>query len=69
VKRLLVGLGYTIHTPAEVFGTRDAALGATDAEWLAHVVKTGWAVLNRDTAIMRRPDELAAYRRAGVRPR
>jgi hypothetical protein len=30
------------------------------------VAKTGWAVLNRDTNIMRRRDELAAYRRAGV---
>ena len=34
--------------------------------WLEKVAKTGWAVLNRDTKIMRRRDELAAYRRAGV---
>lgn len=62
----MVDLGYVVHTPAELFGTREAALGASDALWLAKVAKTGWAVLNRDTNIMRRRDELAAYRRAGV---
>jgi hypothetical protein len=66
VRRLLVDLGYVVHTPAEVFGTREAALGASDELWLEKVAKSGWAVLNRDTNIMRRRDELAAYRRAGV---
>jgi PIN like domain len=66
VRRLLVDLGYVVHTPAELFGTREAALGASDELWLEKVAKTGWAVLNRDTNIMRRRDELAAYRRAGV---
>lgn len=62
----MVDLGYVVHTPAEVFGTREAALGASDERWLEKVAKSGWAVLNRDTNIMRRRDELAAYRRAGV---
>lgn len=66
MRRLLVDLGYVVHTPAELFGTREAALGASDELWLEKVAKTGWAVLNRDTKIMRRRDELAAYRRAGV---
>jgi hypothetical protein len=66
VRRLLVDLGYVVHTPAELFGTREAALGASDELWLEKVTKTGWAILNRDTKIMRRRDELAAYRRAGV---
>lgn len=59
-------LGYAVHTPAELFGGRKAALGATDEVWLARVARSGWAVLNRDTKIMRRSDELSAYRRAGV---
>lgn len=66
MRRLLVDLGYVVHTPAELFSTREAALGAADEVWLGRVTKTGWAVLNRDTKIMRRRDELAAYRNAGV---
>lgn len=46
-----------MHTPAELFGTREAALGASDELWLEKVAKTRWAVLNRDTNIMRRRDE------------
>lgn len=65
VRRFLVERGYVVHTPAEVFGSREAALGVADETWLAKVAGTGWAVLNRDTNIMRRRDELAAYRRAG----
>lgn len=63
MRRLLVDLGYAVHTPAELFGTREAAMGASDEVWLEKVAKTGWAVLNRDTKIMRRSEELAAYRR------
>ena len=34
VRRLLAGLGYSVHTPAELFGDRTASLGAADEEWL-----------------------------------
>ena len=30
-------LGYVVHTPAELFGTREAALGASDELWLEKV--------------------------------
>lgn len=43
MRRLLVDLGYVVHTPAEVFGTREAALGASDERWLEKVAKSGWA--------------------------
>ena len=66
VRRLLTRLGYQIHTPAEVFGTRADALGALDEEWLGKVARTGWVVLNRDAKIMERPNELAAYRAAKI---
>lgn len=44
----MVDLGYVVHTPAELFGTREAAMGASDELWLEKVAKIGWAVLNRD---------------------
>ncbi|HEX3786837.1 MAG TPA: hypothetical protein VHW44_03175 [Pseudonocardiaceae bacterium] len=66
VRRLLTNLGYQVRTPAEVFGTRAAALGALDEDWLAKVAHTGWVVLNRDAKIMERPNELAAYRAAKI---
>ena len=66
VRRLLSELGYAFHTPGELFGSWDAAQGARDEAWLARVSKHRWAVLNRDTMILRRADELAAYRAAGV---
>jgi len=55
-----------IHTPAELFGTRDAALGAGDDDWLARVGQRGWACLTRDLKIYERPAELEAYQRARV---
>nr|WP_239071279.1 hypothetical protein [Amycolatopsis sp. SID8362] len=66
VRRFLTNLGYTCHTPPEVFGTRAESLGAADTEWLGRIAGTGWVVLNRDAKIMERPDELAAYRSAKV---
>jgi hypothetical protein len=66
VRRSLTGLGYQVHTPAEIFGTRADALGALDEEWLGKVARTGWVVLNRDAKIMERPNELAAYRAAKI---
>lgn len=62
--RLLRGLGYAIHTPAELYGSRDAALGAADDDWLARVGARGWACLTRDLKIYERPAELEAYRQA-----
>ncbi|MCP3800938.1 hypothetical protein NLX83_16870 [Allokutzneria sp. A3M-2-11 16] len=66
VRKLLLDLGYVVHTPAELFGTRADACGAPDEVWLARIAGSGWAVLNRDVAITRRPSEFAAYRRAKV---
>ncbi|MCK2237741.1 MULTISPECIES: hypothetical protein [unclassified Crossiella] len=66
VRRLLTGLGYSCHTPPEVFGTRAESLGAEDTEWLKKITNSGWAVLNRDAKIMERPHELDAYRAARV---
>lgn len=66
VRRLLSGLGYTIHTPWELYGSRYEAQGAPDEDWLGRVSQRGWAVLNRDAKIYERPSELEAYRRARV---
>jgi hypothetical protein len=66
VLRFLVDLGFVVHTPAELFGTKDEAYGAADTEWLRRITGTGWAVLGRDAKIAERPHELAAYRAAHV---
>ena len=66
VCRLLRGLGYILHTPAELYGSREAALGAEDEDWLPKVGQRGWTVLGRDLKIYERPGELEAYRRARV---
>ena len=63
---MLRGLGYLIHTPAELYGSREAALGAGDDDWLGRVSPHGWACLTRDLKIYERPHELEAYRRAQV---
>jgi hypothetical protein len=55
-----------MHTPAELYGSRRAALGAADEDWLARVSRRGWIVLGRDLKIYERPFELEAYRRARV---
>lgn len=62
VRNLLAGLGYVLHTPAELYGSREAALGARDEDWLAKVGRHRWTVLGRDLKIYERPSELAAYR-------
>lgn len=51
VRRLLTDLGYAVHTPAELFGSRESSLGATDEEWLKRVTGRGWAVIGRDVKI------------------
>lgn len=62
VRDLLTVLGYILHTPAELYGSREAALGARDEDWLAKVGHRRWTVLGRDLKIYERPSELAAYR-------
>ncbi|MGH3199484.1 MAG: hypothetical protein ACRDNT_26985 [Streptosporangiaceae bacterium] len=66
VRRRLKALGYTMHTPAELYGSHEAASGAADEDWLARVSGRGWIVLGRDLKIYERPYELEAYRRARV---
>ena len=66
VRRLLTGLGYSIHTPWELYGARDAALGARDEDWLERVSQRQWAILGRDLKIYERRTELEAYEKARV---
>lgn len=66
VRRYLTRLGYVVHTPAELYGTRDAASGARDEDWLSRVGPRGWTVIGRDAKIYERPAELDAYRRARI---
>jgi PIN like domain len=66
VRGLLTGLGYTVHTPWELYGSRDAAMGALDEDWLQKVSGHPWTILGRDLKIYERPAELEAYRRARV---
>ena len=53
-----------MHTPAELYGSREAAEGIRDETWLADVGPRRWVAISRDTKIMQRPAELAAYRAA-----
>lgn len=55
-----------MHTPPRLYGSRGAAEGVSDARWLRDVGRHGWVVIGRDTKILERPDELAAYRAARV---
>ena len=66
VCRRLKQLGYVVHTPSELFGTREAASGALDEDWLPKVGQRRWTILGRDLKIYERPKELEAYRRARV---
>jgi PIN like domain len=66
VRCRLTGLGYVVHSPAELYGSREEALGARDEDWLARVGRRGWVVLGRDVKIYERPAELAAYLAAGI---
>ena len=67
VRRRLTDLGYIVHSPAELYGSREAALGARDEDWLARVGERGWVVIGRDVKIYERPAELAAYLGVGLR--
>lgn len=42
------------------------ALGTADTVWLRRCGQNGWAALGRDTKIMERPDEIAAFRKAKI---
>jgi hypothetical protein len=66
VRRRLEELGYTVHTPARLYGNREAALGAEDTDWLPRVGRKRWTVIGRDAKIYERPAELEAYRHARV---
>jgi PIN like domain len=63
---LLRGLGYIVHTPAELFGSREAASGAVDEDWLARVGPRSWIILGRDLKLYERPHEREAYIRARI---
>jgi hypothetical protein len=55
-----------MYTPAELYGSREAACGADDEDWLRRVGQRKWAILGRDLKIYERPSELEAYQRARV---
>ncbi len=66
MRRRLDELGYVVHTPAQLYGSREAALGAEDTDWLPRVGRNRWTVIGRDAKIYERPAELEAYKRARV---
>jgi hypothetical protein len=55
-----------VHTPPELYGSREASSGAPDEEWLGKISRD-WIVIGRDLKIYERPRELAAYRTARVK--
>ncbi|MFC4584752.1 PIN-like domain-containing protein [Sphaerisporangium corydalis] len=59
-------MGYQVHTPAELFGSREKALGAPDDQWLPLVGQRGWVVIASDIHIFQRPHEYQAYLKARV---
>lgn len=66
VRRCLTDLGYTVHTPPSLYGTREASAGVPDEIWLKDVGERRWVALARDTAILQRPSELEAYLAAKI---
>lgn len=66
MRKLLSGLGYQVHTPSELFGSREKALGAPDDQWLPMVGQRGWVVIASDIHIFQRPHEHQAYLKARV---
>ena len=53
-----------MHTPRELYGNREAAEGTPDEVWLVDVAQHRWTVISRDTKILERPAEIAAYKTA-----
>jgi hypothetical protein len=66
VRKVLVDLGYTVHTPAAVFGRERLAQRLDDQDWLPVAGANGWVVFCRDQHILDRPAELQAYQNARV---
>ena len=67
VVRLFVSrLGYTVHTPAGVFGRARLLEKLEDEDWLPIVGQNGWVVFNRDLKLLERPHEVEAFQRAKV---
>jgi hypothetical protein len=62
VPEALRELGAEVYTVTEKFGQ-----GTPDEQWLEEAGVQGWVVLTRDRMIRRRPNELGALSRAGVR--
>jgi hypothetical protein len=62
----LTDLGYKVHSPAELFGSRDDAEGTEDEVWLPIVGKRGWLIIATDLKIFERREEYEAYLRARV---
>ena len=66
VRKFLDGLGYSVHTPASVFGRGRLDQGLSDEDWLPVIGTNGWVVFCRDQRILDRPAELQAYLKARV---
>ncbi|GAA1105521.1 PIN-like domain-containing protein [Nocardiopsis metallicus] len=65
-RRCLSDLGYVVHTPADLYGSRELAEGVRDEDWLAKLTAHDWAVISKDEHILQRPTELAAYKAARI---
>lgn len=66
LRRFYEDLGYTVHTPWKVFGSRHQAKGTADTTWLRRCGQSGWSALGRDTKILERPEEVATFRRVKI---
>jgi len=66
VQRFITRLGYTVHTPVQVFGRVRLRERVNDEDWLPIIGQHGWAVFGRDYHIMEREYELKAYLAAKV---
>lgn len=58
--------GRVVHTMVSIYGP-DAEQKVSDETWLQDAGQGGWVVLTKDDRIRRRPAELAAIVRFGVR--
>ncbi len=62
----LLGYGLRVHTLASVYGEQRAQQLA-DETWLVDAGERGWAVLTKDDAIRRRPNEREPLMEHGLR--
>lgn len=65
-RRCLSDLGYVVHTPADLYGSRELAEGVRDEAWLGKLAVHDWAAISKDEHILQRPTELAAYKAARI---